>query len=139
MDNNTFVYQQTDIQTNSETHLWNEFKACNCIWIGYKCQASATFNHLTDIGCAALVRQMPQYTEYREAGQHRCECVQCRDNCRISINIVIESIERCVHYQIPETNGQREEALRDCRIPNLMRRQQTNSIIIRNLIEFGKL
>lgn len=78
-----------------------------------------TFDYLSDVGRAGLVRQMTQNAEYRETGQQTGERVQRRNNGRITVHIVLEAIERRIHNQVAEAHGQREKALRDGRIPNL--------------------
>lgn len=49
--------------------LWQLLKLGYGIGIRYKCESGATFDHLTNVVRADLVRQVSQYAKDGEAGQ----------------------------------------------------------------------
>lgn len=66
------------------------------------------------------MRQVAEDTENGETSEHASECIERSDYGRISIDVVAKFVERRIHYNVSKSNGQREKALDDCCIPNLI-------------------
>lgn len=108
-------------------NLRREGESRNSIWIGNECHSRSTFYDRLDVVGVHFMRQMTQNAENRATGQYWCECVQRSNNRRIAVHIMVEFIERRVHDDIAEANGQREEALHDSLIPHLSKQWSTVS------------
>lgn len=72
---------------------------------------------------------MTENTENGASSHERSECIQCRDDFHVSVDVVIEFVERSIHDDVTEANGQREEHLCDRRKPNVWTEQSFPSWI----------
>lgn len=100
-------------------HLRQVLEPGDRVRVGDERESGASLDDLGDVVGADFVRQMPQNAEYSHSGQQRRERVDARHNRRVTVHVVIESVERCIHDEVAEADGQREEALRHRLVPNL--------------------